>query len=235
MQATSVQAGQGWGWYACGWRLFAKNPIIWIVLIVITGLITIALSLIPIVGPLAAGLIMPVLGGGLMLGAHRLDQGESLEIANLFQGFQDKTRFTPLITLGIIFLVAEIIIGLVGVGLVGGPMIGQFMATQDPASVSFGIGSLFGIFVILVFAAALAMAFIYAVPLVMLQGGAPIAAIKSSFDGSLKNIAPLFIFGILYIVFAIVAAIPFGLGFLVLFPWATCSVYCSYKSIFQSQ
>lgn len=167
-----------------------------------------------------------------MLGAHRLDRDQELEIGNLFRGFQDKTKLTPLITLGIILIAAEIVIGVIGVALIGGPMFGQFMAAEDPATVSFGAGSIFGVLVIAVLGVLVAMAFVYAIPLVMLRSEAPVEAIKQSFDASLKNIAPLIIFGIIYILLAFVAAVPFGLGFLVLVPWLVCAVYCSYKSIF---
>ncbi len=59
-----------------------------------------------------------------------------------------------------------------------------------------------------------------------------IDAIKHSFGGAWKNLLPFVIFMLIYAALSIVAAIPFGLGFLVLLPVVTAANYCSYKDIF---
>jgi uncharacterized membrane protein len=43
---------------------------------------------------------------------------------------------------------------------------------------------------------------------------------------------PLLVFGLVYLVLAVVAAIPFGLGFLILFPVTICALYASYREVF---
>jgi uncharacterized membrane protein len=60
----------------------------------------------------------------------------------------------------------------------------------------------------------------------------PIEAIKSSINASLKNVVPLVVFLLIYFVLAVIAAIPFFLGFLVLTPVTAAALYASYRDIY---
>ncbi len=77
-----------------------------------------------------------------------------------------------------------------------------------------------------------AMAYFYAIPLVMLEGAAPLQALQSSVQACLRNILPLLLFSIIYTVAFILAAIPFFLGFLLLIPLSFAAWYCSYVDIY---
>jgi uncharacterized membrane protein len=55
---------------------------------------------------------------------------------------------------------------------------------------------------------------------------------KASLAACLKNVVPFLVYGVLYIVAAIVASIPFGLGWIVLVPVLMLTVYVSYKDVF---
>jgi uncharacterized membrane protein len=55
---------------------------------------------------------------------------------------------------------------------------------------------------------------------------------KESFQGCLKNALPFLIYGLVGLVAAVVAAIPFGLGWLVFGPVLMASVYTAYKDIY---
>ncbi len=63
---------------------------------------------------------------------------------------------------------------------------------------------------------------------------APVEAMKASFAACLKNTVPFLVYGALYLVAAIVASIPFGLGWIVLVPVLMLTMYVSYKDIFGS-
>jgi uncharacterized membrane protein len=76
------------------------------------------------------------------------------------------------------------------------------------------------------------MALWFAPALVVLRGLAPVAAVKESFFGCLKNVVPFLIYGIVLLVLGIVAAIPLGLGWLVLGPVAIASIYVAYRDIY---
>jgi uncharacterized membrane protein len=60
----------------------------------------------------------------------------------------------------------------------------------------------------------------------------PVDAMKASFAGCLKNIVPFLLYGVVMLVLCFVAAIPLGLGFLVLGPVAVASMYKGYRDIF---
>jgi uncharacterized membrane protein len=78
----------------------------------------------------------------------------------------------------------------------------------------------------------IAMAFWFAVPLVVFHDVAPTAAIKMSFFACLRNIVPFLVYGIVMLVLLILAALPIGLGLLVMVPVLLTSAYRSYRDIF---
>ena len=55
---------------------------------------------------------------------------------------------------------------------------------------------------------------------------------RQSFAACLRNILPFLLYGVIALVLSIIAAIPFGLGYLVLIPVLTCSLYAGYKDVF---
>ena len=233
MPIRTNDAGKGLEWFTGGWKLFVKSPGMWMVMTVVFALIAIVLSLIPFIGALALSLIGPALGAGMLSAAKTLDDGGEIDVSYLFQGLRDAERRGSLLVLGVMLLGVEILVGLViGAGMMSGPMMGG-MGDGLPSPMQFASGGLFGLLISLVIMVLVAMAFCYAIPLVMFKGDAPIAAIQASFNAGVKNILPLSVAGIIYIVLAIIAAIPFGLGFLALIPVTVCAVYLSYKSVFE--
>ena len=61
-------------------------------------------------------------------------------------------------------------------------------------------------------------AYWFAPALVVLHGMAPLAAMRASFVGSFRNFVPFLVYSVIMTVFAVLAAIPAGLGFLAWFP-----------------
>ena len=76
------------------------------------------------------------------------------------------------------------------------------------------------------------MALWFAPALVIFRGTAPIDAMNISFGTCMKNIVPFLLYSLIYIVAAIVASIPFGLGWLVLVPLMMITAYVSYRDVF---
>ena len=68
--------------------------------------------------------------------------------------------------------------------------------------------------------------------LVVFQGEGVIDSMKASFAGCLKNIVPFLVYGVVFFLLALVAMIPIGLGWLVLGPMLSASVYTSYRDIY---
>jgi len=78
----------------------------------------------------------------------------------------------------------------------------------------------------------LLMAYWFAPALVVFHGMAPLAAMRASFTGCLRNIVPSLIYGVVMLVLAIIAVIPLGLGLFVWVPLFFTTTYAAYRAIF---
>jgi uncharacterized membrane protein len=227
-----VAAGRGWDWIVSGWALFKKQPGMWIGIVVVAMILFFVMALIPFLGSLATMVLGPVFAGGVMLGCKALDEGGELEFGHLFAGFKEKLG--TLAAVGAIYLVAVIVIALV-VGLVTGAGLFALLGGGDP-SAGAGAGAVMGLLLAVLLMLALLlpvfMAMWFAPSLVVLQDRGAVDAMKESFAGCLKNIVPFLLYGVVLFVASILAAIPLGLGYLVLLPVAAGSVYTAYRDIY---
>jgi uncharacterized membrane protein len=235
-----LAAGEGAAWWGESWRIFCAAPAVWIGIFVIFVVISIALVLVPLVGSLVHTVLTPVFVGGVMLGCHALARGEPLRIGHLFEAFQGG-RFAPLCILGLLWLAILFVIAIVMVGTVfltlgaaGLAALMDFGATSlDYAAIaSAGVAVLIVALLALAVAVLVAMAYWFAPALVVLNGERPIAALQKSFAASWRNIGAFLLYGLIYIVLAIVASIPMGLGWLVLGPMVVGSCYAGWRTIF---
>ena len=72
----------------------------------------------------------------------------------------------------------------------------------------------------------------FAPALVFFNNMSPVDACKASLNACLKNILPFLILGLVIFVLAFFAALPVGLGFLVLVPVLAGTLYASYQDVF---
>lgn len=234
MEPQRLQAGQGWQWMKQGYALFMKAPLLWMVLLMICFIAMAGLSAIPVVGEPLSSLLLPAVMVGLMTGCRALEQGEELELAHLFSGFQQHTA--QLVTLGGIALVGQfLILGLMmmigGATLVSILMSGQ--PPQDPQILAQAIaGAGLAVLVGVTLFSILLMAMQFAPMLVYFHGIAPVEAMKLSLRAFLVNIGPMLVYGVVFILLAFLASIPMMLGWLVLMPVMITSLYACYSGIF---
>ncbi len=232
-EPRSVDAGRGISWWSEAWGLFTKNAGMWIVLALILIVIVVVLNFIPFVGSLAASLLAPVFAGSWLVAARKVETGGALEVGDLFAGFKDK--LTPLLVLGALMLVATLVIvaiaGALGFGALMGMMVGGADRSASGMMAAMGAGML-ALLVAMTLGLLVAMAIWFAPALVVFRNAAPVDALKASFSASLKNIVPFLLYGVIYIIAAIVASIPFGLGWIVLLPVLLLTVYVSSKDVF---
>jgi len=234
MNIRTVGAEEGVKWLSEGWRLFLRNPGMWIALMIILLLLSVAAHYIPLIGTLALSLISPALGAGLYYGARQLDEGRDLALEHLFIGLTDPQKRNPFLLLGALYLGAAIMVAIAMMIFGGGAIMGAMMGGRAAGAAFTGVG-LIAVLVGLTLAALVAMAFLYASPLVMFDNVPPIEALKASFDACMKNIASMLVFGLIAMVLTILAVIPAGLGLLVLGPVMVGAIYASYKSIFVTE
>jgi uncharacterized membrane protein len=227
----SVDAAQGIEWFKQGWQLFVKNPGVWVAIAVIAIVIFVVLSMIPLLGQLASNLLAPVFSAGMLIGARSLESDGELRIEHLFAGFKQNTG--NLIVVGVLFMVGMLVVALVAMAIVGGGAItGGILGNGRGVGMAAG-GLMIGMLVMLALAVPLVMAIWFAPALVIFRNAAPIEAMKGSFDACLKNIVPFLVYGVIGLVASFVAALPLGLGFIVLIPVLAGSLYASYVDIFE--
>lgn len=227
----AVNAGDGVEWIKQGWQLFVKNPGIWIAITVILMVIMIVLGFIPILGQLASQFLMPVFMAGLLLGCRSLTNGEELRIDHLFAGFKENAG--NLMMVGVFYLIGVALI-MVITFVIGGSaaLTGGLMGRGSGASMAIG-GMLLAGLVFLALMVPLWMAVYFAPALVVFHNIAPMEAMKASFAACLKNLVPFLVYGIILFVLCIIAAIPFGLGLLVLLPVIFGSTYAAYVALYE--
>jgi uncharacterized membrane protein len=219
-------------WMAKGWALFLRAPVPWSIVTVLYLLVGVALSLIPLLGPLVTALTWPGLGGGLFLTAHQIDQGRQPGPGVLFGAFTDAETLGPVLLLGLLPM-AALLIGMLGLlALIGGAAgSGATMPPESAAIGGFLTGGLLAPVLGLTLAALVMAALVFAVPLVVFDGARVLPAVEQSILASLVNWRPLLLLGILYLLAAFVASIPLALGFLVLIPVTSGALYAAYVDI----
>jgi uncharacterized membrane protein len=239
---SAVSASQGWGWISGGFRHFKANPWTWILVTVGYAVVIMALSLVPLLGGIAASLIAPILTGGLMVGANDQAHGKPLAFQHLFAGFSNHTG--QLVAAGALYL-SGLVLAAIPALLVSAPMV-LSMGGMDPTTFGedpqlmagamedalAGQTFLLAILVATLLMLPVAMAYWFAPALIAIDGLSAWSAMKLSFRGCLKNILPFLIYGIAGLVLVILGSLPLLLGLLVVMPTLIASMYVSYRDIF---
>lgn len=226
----TVPPGNAFEWLRQGWAMFIVNPGIWIAMMVILIVIFLGLAIVPLIGQLAANLLTPVLGAGMLVACQKVSNGETIEIPDLFAGFKRNTG--NLVMLGVLYMAGMLaimaIVAILGGGSVAGGMI---MGRGAGLGMAMG-GMLLAMLLSLALSVPLFMAIWFAPSLVLFNNMQPVPALKASFNACLKNMVPFLVYGLITLVLCFFAALPIGLGFLVLGPVLAGSVYASYRDIF---
>jgi len=256
-EGRGVPTGNGWKWIVDGWRLFVRQPGVWVLVMLILYLISALLSWIPL-GGIAMGLLLFVFAAGVLLGCAELDHGRQLELRHLFAGFGG--HLGKLVLLGLLFLVAQIVLALVAAGLGAAALLGVMGGgASDSGAIARALTmGLLAVLVALALLVPILMLVWFTPALVVFQDLGVVGALKSSFAGCLKNIVPFLLYSAILLVLSIIASLPLLLGlprvwsmftespvkagviaallllpgWLALAPTLAGSVYASYRDIF---
>ena len=232
MKINNVPALSAVNWFKGGWKIFSANMAHWVLMAVVFLLAILCLSLIPFLGVFIVYLILPVLQAGMIWAAKKTTEGEAITLNDLFAVFKMDNKRGTLFALGGLMLATMFIIAMLSAPFAGGMMMSsldEMPASGAPALPTFGAGGFAFVFLVGIL---LAMLFFYAPALILLRNMGVVDAVKNSFSAALNNLVPFLFFLIIYAVLSMVAAIPFGLGFLVLLPVVMAASYCSYRDIF---
>lgn len=220
---NKVDAGRPIEWIKAGWAEFMANPVPWIVMALILGVVIgVANFLIPrifysimgfwglllgaAIGGIVMNLLMPVFMGGLMTACDARASGRKVEIPHLFAGFG--ANLVDLLTIGAVSAALTLVV---------------FLLTSV-------VGSFFSILNLLNIPILMAT---WAAPaLIAVRGMSAIDAMKTTWAASVANIVPGIVAVILLAVAGIVALIPLGLGLLVLTGVAAGMIYAGCRETF---
>ncbi len=225
---NTADAGRGAGWLLGGFDYFKRSAGAWLGVTILLLIIVIVGGFIPILGSLAVQLLMPVFMAGLILGCREQDEGGSLGIQHLFAGFGQQCG--QLILIGALYIAGVLVVvfltALFAILVLGGAGFMEQIAAGDVSAMAEHARSLLLISLIaLAIYLPLIMAMWFAPALVVLLNMGAVEAMTYSFKGCLQNIVPFLIYGLVGLVLGIVAGIPLGLGWLILFPMIIASVY----------
>lgn len=224
-----VPAGHGWTWISEAWGLFKRQPGTWILILLLSAVIFIAVVFVPLLNMILPYLLFPALSAGVVLGCKALDEGERLTVAHLFSAFQ--VRGGALLLLGLAEFVLYLIAMIPLLVVLGGGFV-ALMSGDPTAFTDIGTGMQIGFLLALALFLPVYMAGWFAPVLVTIHNVSPLAALQMSFVACLKNIIPFLLYGFIYLLLSIVAVIPLGLGLLVLIPVFFATAYTSYRDIF---
>jgi uncharacterized membrane protein len=231
----SVDSGRGVAWWSESWTLFMKNPGLWLVLGLIVVIGFVLLNFIPLIGGLVAAVLAQVIVGGWVHSARKLDSGAATDVNDLLSVFKGD-KLSPLLVLGALAAAGSLVIGIIVVLMGGGAVVGMIAGAGMRSTGGMMASMAFGLLAILVGLAlgfVLGMALWFAAPLVVFRGFGPVDAIKASWSASLANIFAFVVYGLIWIVAAMIASVPFMLGWLLLTPLTMLGIYCSYKDVFE--
>lgn len=106
MRAQTLPAAMGWRWISGGFAIYRRNPLVLSMLVVSYWFAVVFLNLLPVVGALAASVVIPGLSVGLMQAARNIERGQAANIQTLVGGFRENTR--TLLLLGALYLLATL-------------------------------------------------------------------------------------------------------------------------------
>lgn len=229
-ESREVDPGACFDWLQQGWAMFLVNPGVWIGSTVLLLVILMAISIVPLFGQIAAHLLVPLFGAGMVQICRHLSGEQEPQISDLFVGFRHNAG--QLVMVGVffaagIFGIAFIAFLLVSGGVLGGVVTGRVAGF----GVALGGVMLAGL-IVMVLSVPVIMATWFAPALVFFHDMKPAAAMRASFDAGAKNWLAMVIFGVFLVVALFFAMLPLGLGLLLLLPVFSGAVYASYRDIF---
>lgn len=229
-ESREVDPGACFDWLRQGWAMFLANPGVWIGSTVLLLVILMAISIVPLFGQVAAHLLVPLFGAGMVQICRQLADGGQPEVADLFAGFRHNAG--QLVMVGVFFAIGAFGLAFIAFLLVSGGVLGGVVTGRVAG---FGIalgGVMLAGLIVMVLSVPVIMATWFAPALVFFHDMKPAAAMRASFDAGAKNWLAMVIFGTFLVVALFFAMLPLGLGLLLLLPVFSGAVYASYRDIF---
>lgn len=235
----------GINWIGTGWDLLKEGIFKWIgiiiIYVIINAIITLLLSLIPIIGSIAASFFTAIIVAGIAVIAHKQYDTGQIDIDLLFSGFKNG-RYISLIGAYCISILI-IFIGFIIALAINWDLISTMISLVNDSHtnskyylqvlIENNFSSFILFFIILLIFSLISVAISWFVPaLILINGYKAIPAIKTSFTAVIKNLSGGFVYFILLSILTAISAIPFGIGLFITIPLSYVAQYASYRDIF---
>ena len=186
MKVQILPARQGWQWLTDAFRIFRKAQFMFPLVVLSYWMMMVIMNSIPVIGPVAATICIPVFSVSLMNVCRFLERGAAINPTQLFSGF--KQNLQTLLILGVLYLV--IALGILGLTSFfdDGTLFSFFVADRgSKEAVSGGGDVMLAAQIGLAFFIPLMMAYWYAPVLVAWHGLTAGKALFFSFIACLRN------------------------------------------------
>ncbi|OAT23424.1 BPSS1780 family membrane protein [Proteus myxofaciens] len=235
----------GINWIGTGWDLLKEGIFKWIgiiiIYVIINAIITLLLSLIPIIGSIAASFFTAIIVAGIAVIAHKQYDTGQIDIDLLFSGFKNG-RYISLIGAYCISILI-IFIGFIIALAINWDLISTMISLVNDSDtnskyylqvlIENNFSSFILFFIILLIFSLISVAISWFAPaLILINGYKAIPAIKTSFTAVIKNLSGGFVYFILLSILTAISAIPFGIGLFITIPLSYVAQYASYRDIF---
>lgn len=128
MRAQTLPAAAGWRWIAGGFAIFRRNPPMLSLLVFAYWFTVLFLNVLPVIGALAASLVIPGMSVGLMQAARNLERGQPVGLQTLYGGLRENTR--TLLILGALYLCATLGVLTISTLVDGGDLFRYMLASS---------------------------------------------------------------------------------------------------------
>lgn len=231
VRVAELPGSRGAGWLGEAFRMFRRNPMVWIGLCSGWISITLALMIVPVIGMVISNFLQPAFFASFAICAYKQLAGERVMMVDLFTGF--KRNFRPLVNLGAILLLAQLAI-LVIMAMLGLPTAGT---SQGEFDVNDYVESLKGKEWILATGFLLTMAvkgaLWFAPPLIAFHGMSTMQAMRWSLYAAISNLGTMIVYGVLLLGLFLLALIPWALGLVLVIPVTVISTFVGYREVFE--
>jgi hypothetical protein len=198
-----VPAANGAAWLRDGFRLFARNPVVWVALVFAYWALVSVLGLAPYVGTALGLALVPVFSVSFMNVARAAERGQPLAFALLASGFRTET--VRLLVLGGIYVAVFVLVMGLTQAADGGVLMRRMLLGESLPKDAYERPEVMhaGVIALLLYAP-LTAAFWFAPVLVAWHAHAPSKALFFSFFACLANWRALIVYGIAVTLVAVV-------------------------------
>ncbi|QHJ12785.1 hypothetical protein FX988_03043 [Paraglaciecola mesophila] len=215
-------------WLREGKLHFKRYPGAWVTCILIWFVFSLLMSVIPIVGQLAGGLLNYVFIAGLMLGCYESEREKPFTSQYMFAGF--KHNLPKLVGLGVVSMLVS---GLIMWITLGDTYMAMLSENMEALPADFDVNNLaISVLIATLLLIPLMMALWFAPVLIIRHDLSIFAALRLSFVACFLNTLPFFVYGLILLPMFLFGMFTLGLGFLIVLPVMLVSIYASYVQIF---